>query len=76
MGRQPWLVFSQMRTEDGVSPGVSGAEVLTSLIAFTVIYGILGVIEFRLMQKAAQHGPAEAPELDESGKPAQPVTVY
>ncbi|MDR7234453.1 cytochrome ubiquinol oxidase subunit I [Agrococcus sp. BE272] len=76
MGRQPWLVFSQMRTEDGVSPGVTGAEVLTSLIAFTFIYGILGVIEFRLMQRAAQRGPADAPELDETGRPAQPVTVY
>ncbi|MET4099909.1 cytochrome d ubiquinol oxidase subunit I [Agrococcus sp. UYP10] len=76
MGRQPWLVFSQMRTEDGVSPGVSGGEVLTSLLAFTAIYAILGVIEFRLMQRAAQRGPAEAPELDESGRPAQPVTVY
>ncbi len=76
MGRQPWLVFSQMRTEDGVSPGVTGVEVLISLIAFTLIYGILGVIEFRLMQKAAQKGPVEAPELDDTGKPSQPVTVY
>jgi cytochrome d ubiquinol oxidase subunit I len=65
-----------MRTEDGVSPGVTGAEVLTSLVAFTAIYAVLGIIEFRLMQRAAQRGPAEAPELDESGKPAQPVTVY
>jgi cytochrome bd ubiquinol oxidase subunit I len=76
MGRQPWLVFSQMRTADGVSPGVTGGEVLLSLIAFTLIYGILGVIEFKLMQRAAQKGPVEAPALDDTGKPAQPVTVY
>jgi cytochrome bd ubiquinol oxidase subunit I len=28
------------------------------------------------MQKAAQKGPVEAPALDDTGKPAQPVTVY
>ncbi|WP_430592803.1 cytochrome ubiquinol oxidase subunit I [Humidisolicoccus flavus] len=76
MGRQPWLVFSLLPTASGVSPGVSGVDVLISLIAFTLIYGALGVVEFFIMKKAAQAGPAPAPELDESGKPAAPVTVY
>jgi len=53
MGRQPWIVFGLMRTEDGVSPGVTGLEVLISLIAFTLIYGVLAVVEFRLIVRAA-----------------------
>jgi len=76
MGRQPWLVFSLLRTEDGVSPGTTSGEVLLSLVAFTVVYGVLGVINFTLLRKTAQAGPPEAPALDEDGRPEQPVTVY
>lgn len=49
MGRQPWVVFGLMRTEAGVSPGVSAGEVLTSLIGFTSLYAVLAVIEIRLL---------------------------
>lgn len=41
VGRQPWIVFGLQKTQDGVSPTVSSGMVLTSLIGFTVIYGIL-----------------------------------
>ncbi|WP_040163905.1 cytochrome ubiquinol oxidase subunit I [Microbacterium gorillae] len=74
MGRQPWLVFGLMTTRDGVSPNVSGLEVLISLIAFTAIYAALAVVEFRLIIKAAQKGidPDETPSED---KPVESV-VY
>lgn len=77
MGRQPWIVFGLMRTEDGVSPGVSGIEILISLIAFTLLYGILAVVEFRLILRAVQKGPDDAPEADsESGEITLTTTVY
>jgi cytochrome d ubiquinol oxidase subunit I len=57
MGRQPWIVFGLMTTQDGVSPGVSGLEVLISLISFTAIYAALAVVEIRLIIRAAQKGP-------------------
>lgn len=62
MGRQPWLVFSLMKTEAGVSPGVTAIEVLVSLVGFTLIYGILAVVEFKILLKAIQAGPVEAIE--------------
>ena len=62
MGRQPWLVFSLMKTEAGVSPGVTAIEVLVSLVGFTLIYGILAVVEFKILLKAIQAGPVEATE--------------
>ncbi|MGM1017844.1 MAG: cytochrome ubiquinol oxidase subunit I [Actinomycetota bacterium] len=65
MGRQPWIVFSLMTTQDGVSPGVSGLEVLISLIAFTAIYAALAVVEVRLIVKAAQKGPDTTEQPDE-----------
>lgn len=57
MGRQPWIVFSLMKTADGVSPGVSGLDVLISLIVFTLIYGVLAVVEFGILKKAVAAGP-------------------
>ncbi|MCR8658980.1 cytochrome ubiquinol oxidase subunit I [Paenibacillus endoradicis] len=41
VGRQPWIVFGLQRTEDGVSPLVSPGMVATSMIGFTIVYGIL-----------------------------------
>jgi len=77
MGRQPWIVFSLMKTADGVSPGTSGLEVLISLIAFTAIYGTLAVVEFKLIKKAAQRGPDDAAKhFDEAGEPIPVTTVY
>jgi cytochrome d ubiquinol oxidase subunit I len=55
--RQPWVVFGVFKTEDGVSPTVGAASVLFTMIVFTLLYGILAVIEFKLMIRAIQIGP-------------------
>ena len=57
MGRQPWIVFSLMKTADGVSPGITGLDVLISIIVFTVIYGVLAVVEFGILRRAVAAGP-------------------
>ncbi len=64
MGRQPWLVFGVMTTESGVSPGVPAWAVLVSLLTFTLVYGALAVVEFRLIVKAVQAGPPEIGSAD------------
>ncbi|WP_322411537.1 cytochrome ubiquinol oxidase subunit I [Microbacterium invictum] len=78
MGRQPWIVFGLMLTEDGVSPNVPGWTVLISLIAFTLIYATLAVVEFGLILRAAQNGPdAGTPGADdEHAERATRTTVY
>ena len=63
MGRQPWLVFGEMLTRDGVSRSVSLTEVLTSFTAFTLVYAALALIEVRLLVRYARAGlpaPAQA----------------
>lgn len=69
MGRQPWLVYGQMKTADGVSAN-SGGEVLTSLIIYTVLYGALAVIECGLMLKAIRAGLTDEPEPSQQTEPA------
>ncbi|GIL29472.1 cytochrome ubiquinol oxidase subunit I [Actinocatenispora comari] len=68
MGRQPWLVFGQLRTAAGVSPGVSGGEVLTSLIAFAALYAVLAVVEVGLMLRGIRAGVGDErpPEPDDA----------
>jgi cytochrome d ubiquinol oxidase subunit I len=57
MGRQPWVVFGLMKTADAVSPTVSASMVLTSLIIFSVIYGVLMIADIYLLVKYAKAGP-------------------
>ncbi len=47
--RQPWIAFGISKVADGVSPGLTRAEVLTSLTAFALLYGVLAVIWLRLV---------------------------
>ncbi len=56
MGRQPWVVFGLMPTSAGVSPSTSVAEVATSLAMFTVLYGVLAVIEVKLLLRYVKAG--------------------
>jgi cytochrome bd ubiquinol oxidase subunit I len=65
MGRQPWIVFGLMKTADAVSPGVSGLTIAISLVCFTLLYGVLAVVEFRLLRNAAQAGPPEIEHDDD-----------
>ncbi|MFI8824173.1 cytochrome ubiquinol oxidase subunit I [Streptomyces sp. NPDC053431] len=64
MGRQPWVVYGVLRTRDAVSPGVSQGEVLTSMIAFTLLYAVLAVVEVKLLVKYVKAGPPELTEDD------------
>jgi cytochrome d ubiquinol oxidase subunit I len=69
LGRQPWAVFGLMTTDSAVSPGVSTFEVLTSLIVLTLLYGLLAVIEVRLLMTYIRRGaePIEPPPTDGTG---------
>ncbi|MDO9264723.1 MAG: cytochrome ubiquinol oxidase subunit I, partial [Desulfosalsimonadaceae bacterium] len=57
VGRQPWIVYGLMRTSDAASP-IAGSQVLFSLIAFIVVYGMLGALGFYLITVHAKKGPA------------------
>jgi cytochrome bd ubiquinol oxidase subunit I len=66
MGRQPWLVYGQLKTADGVSANSAG-EVLASLITFTLLYGVLAVIEGGLMLKYIKGGLSSEPRPGADG---------
>ena len=66
VGRQPWIVYELMLTRAGVSLGVGAGTVLFSLLAFTLMYGVLMGVDIYLLAKYARKGvdgkeEAEAP---------------
>ncbi|WP_328291732.1 cytochrome ubiquinol oxidase subunit I [Kineococcus sp. NBC_00420] len=71
--RQPWLVFGLFKTADGVSPGLTWAEVATSLIAFTLVYGALAwawtLLVTRLVRKGLPSMPVPQAEDEEAVEP-------
>jgi len=63
MGRQPWIVFGLMKTQDGVSPTLSTGTALISIVTLTVLYGVLAIVEIGLLARAVKIGPPETVEL-------------
>ncbi len=57
VGRQPWIVYNVMRTQNAVSRTVSGGEVIFSIILFGLIYLLLGSFYVYLLVKEIKHGP-------------------
>lgn len=60
LGRQPWLVHGLMRTADGYSTSVSPGNALFTLIGFTGMYFVLGLLFLLLIGKEIAHGPEGA----------------
>ncbi|GAA2675537.1 cytochrome ubiquinol oxidase subunit I [Nonomuraea recticatena] len=61
IGRQPWTVAGELLTASSVSPGVSLAEVATSLTLFTLLYGVLAMAEVVLLVRSVRKGPELPP---------------
>jgi len=57
MGRQPWVVFGLLKTQDAVSKVVSPGLALASLIGFALLYGVLMAVDVYLLQRFARSGP-------------------
>lgn len=56
--RQPWVVTGLILTKDAISPNLTPATVLISLIGFVVVYAILMGIDLYLLLKFAKKGLA------------------
>jgi cytochrome bd ubiquinol oxidase subunit I len=75
MGRQPWVVYGQLFTRDGVSPNVPAWHVGASLAAYMTAYLVLAIVEVGLLVRYIKAGPPpeEAPGTggppDEEARP-------
>jgi cytochrome d ubiquinol oxidase subunit I len=65
VGRQPWIVYGQLRTADAVSGSLGAPQVLGSIVMFGVIYTLLFALWIYLLNDKIQKGPE--PVLPRSG---------
>jgi cytochrome d ubiquinol oxidase subunit I len=64
-GRQPWVIWGILRTADAVSP-VPGGALLSTLIAFVVIYALFITAFLIFTFRMIRRGPKDAPDHAEA----------
>jgi cytochrome d ubiquinol oxidase subunit I len=73
IGRAPWIVFGLMKIESAASPTVTAAEVLFTLVGFTLLYAALMAADVYLLAKygkAGLAGPLDAAPVHPAPAPA------
>jgi len=63
VGRQPWVVYGELRTADAVSAAVGTDQVSGSIVLFGLIYIALVVLWLVVMNEKIQHGPEDPATL-------------
>jgi cytochrome d ubiquinol oxidase subunit I len=58
VGRQPWIVYGLLRTDQAHSPTVTAAEIAFSLGLFGLVYLALGALWLTMMVRKARISPA------------------
>jgi cytochrome d ubiquinol oxidase subunit I len=61
-GRQPWIVWEQLRTDDAFSPNVTWGQVAFSIGMFVVLYILVFTLFIFLLNKKIKEGPQPPPE--------------
>jgi cytochrome d ubiquinol oxidase subunit I len=56
-GRQPWLIYSLMRTSSGFSTRVSSGNALFTFVGFLGLYGLLSLLFIFLTWREIERGP-------------------
>jgi len=75
VGRQPWTIYGLMRTADSVSPSLTGANVLLSLLLYVAVYLVIFPVGVSIMLRIVRRGPAASEEASPigSGRPKSPI---
>jgi cytochrome d ubiquinol oxidase subunit I len=58
VGRQPWLVYGLMRTNQGYSTNVMAGNSMFTLLGYMGLYLMLGILFLFLIQREIGQGPA------------------
>ena len=57
LGRQPWVVYGLMRTDQGFSANVTAGNGLFTLLGFMGMYTVLSILFLMLIWREVTHGP-------------------
>jgi cytochrome d ubiquinol oxidase subunit I len=75
VGRQPWTIYGLMRTADSVSPSLTGANVVVSLVLYVAVYLVSYPVGITVMLRNVWRGPLATEETApiEGSRPKSPV---
>lgn len=65
-GRQPWIVWELLRTDDAFSPNVGWGQVAFSLGMFVVLYAAVTAVFLALLNRKIKEGPPPPPTEEET----------
>ena len=82
VGRQPWIVWGELRTADAISEAVPAGQVIATLVGFFAVYALIYIAWIRSVVKTVKKGPdvylsgsegrnGEAPAVSDGGRAAQ-----
>ncbi len=71
-GRQPWIVYGQLKTADAISAAVPAGQIVLTLVLFALVYTVIYVVWAKSFLKAVKAGPAA---LDASAEAEAPETA-
>ena len=57
VGRQPWVVFGELKTVDGISLAVPAEQLLITIVLFVVVYLVIFIAWIRIFGKFVSEGP-------------------
>ena len=73
VGRQPWVIQGVLKTTDGVSQGLTGAQATTTLVGFALVYlGLLALYTY-VVVRIIRGGPPTGEELRVVGREGPPT---
>ena len=79
VGRQPWVVYGQLRTANAVSPVLAAGDVAASFAAYALVYAIIfgsGLYYLvRIVQRGMPDAPHGAAAPAHAERPARPLSA-
>ena len=72
-GRQPWIVYGELLTADGISQVVSAPQIIITLVLFAVAYTVIYAVWAKSFIKTVKAGPEAIAAADEAA--AHPVKL-
>lgn len=74
VGRQPWVVYGLLRTEDAVTPSLATADVAVSLAIYVATYAVIYAFGLGYIYRLLRDGP-EKEAVSADVTPGRPLAV-
>jgi cytochrome bd ubiquinol oxidase subunit I len=75
VGRQPWIVYGLLRTEDAITPSLSGGQALFSLLGYITVYTVIYGFGLTYIYRLLKAGPAAVETSVGPVTPGRPIAI-